>query len=94
MVFPKEPIVDEIDAAGYDAQAMGNREFHYVFGVVRARAARMRHPLLCANLVDVRGRTLPFAPERTFLHEDGERTWTVRVFSTVRLPSCHRALTS
>ncbi|HKE36878.1 MAG TPA: hypothetical protein VKB39_05580, partial [Candidatus Baltobacteraceae bacterium] len=24
-----EPIVDEIDAAGYDAQAVGNREFHY-----------------------------------------------------------------
>ena len=26
-----EPIVAEIDAAGYDAQAIGNREFHYLF---------------------------------------------------------------
>jgi 2',3'-cyclic-nucleotide 2'-phosphodiesterase (5'-nucleotidase family) len=58
----KEPIVDEIDAAGYDAQAIGNREFHYLFTLLRARAARMQHPLVCTNLVDVRGRPLPFVP--------------------------------
>ncbi len=56
----QEPIIGEIDAAGYDAQAMGNREFHYVFGCVRARAARMRHPLICSNLVDLKERELPF----------------------------------
>lgn len=55
-----EPIIGEIDASGYDAQAMGNREFHYLFGCVRARAAQMRHPLVCSNLVDLKGRTLPF----------------------------------
>ncbi len=58
-----EPIVAEIDAAGYDLQAMGNREFHYLFGAVRARAAMMKHPLLCSNLVDTKGRTLPFRTE-------------------------------
>ncbi|MDE2572021.1 MAG: hypothetical protein KGM44_05805 [bacterium] len=57
----REPIIAEIDAAGYRAQAMGNREFHYLFGGVRARAAQMRHPLLCSNLLDTRGRALPFA---------------------------------
>jgi 5'-nucleotidase len=57
----REPIVDEIDAAGYDAQAIGNREFHYVFGALRARAGQMRHPLVCTNLVDTKGRDLPFA---------------------------------
>ncbi len=56
----REPIVAEIDAAGYDAQAVGNREFHYLFGCLRARAAQMRHPLLCSNLVDVKNRELPF----------------------------------
>lgn len=56
----REPIVGEIDAAGYDAQAIGNREFHYLFRCLRARAAHMHHPLLCTNLVDTKGRTLPF----------------------------------
>jgi 2',3'-cyclic-nucleotide 2'-phosphodiesterase (5'-nucleotidase family) len=59
----REPIIAELDAAGIDVQAMGNREFHYVFGAVRARAAQMNHPLLCANLVDTRGRKLPFEPD-------------------------------
>ncbi len=58
-----EPIVAEIDAARYDLQAMGNREFHYLFGAVRARAAMMKHPLLCSNLVDTKGRDLPFRTE-------------------------------
>lgn len=57
----REPIIAQIDDAGYDAQAMGNREFHYVFALVRARAAQMHHPLVCSNLVDTKGRTLPFS---------------------------------
>ena len=73
----REPIVAEIDAAGYDAQGMGNREFHYVFGAVAARARKMAHPLLCSNLVDTKGRALPFVRELTF-ERDG---WRVRVFS-------------
>jgi len=64
--YRSEPIVAEIDAAGYDAQGIGNREFHYVFSFLAARARRMRHPLLCTNLVDVRGRALPFAADATF----------------------------
>ena len=55
-----EPIVAEMDAAGYDAQAIGNREFHYLFAVVRARARRMHYPLVCTNLEDTKGRALPF----------------------------------
>jgi 2',3'-cyclic-nucleotide 2'-phosphodiesterase (5'-nucleotidase family) len=55
-----EPIIADLDAAGYDAQAIGNREFHYLFGALRARASRMKHPLVCTNLVDTKGRELPF----------------------------------
>lgn len=58
----REPILAEIDEAGYDAQAIGNREFHYLFALLRARAKQMHHPLVCTNLVDTKGRTLPFAP--------------------------------
>lgn len=57
----REPVIGEIDAAGYDVQAMGNREFHYLFGCVKARIAQMRHPIVCSNLVDTKGRDLPFA---------------------------------
>jgi 5'-nucleotidase len=57
-----EPIVADIDAAGYQAQAIGNREFHYLFRLLRARAARMHHPLVCTNLEDTKGRDLPFVP--------------------------------
>jgi len=56
-----EPIVAEMDAAGYDAQAIGNREFHYLYALLRARASRMRHPLICTNLIDTKKRALPFA---------------------------------
>ena len=71
LYYRREPIIAEIDAAGYDVQAMGNREFHYIFGAVRARAAQMRHPLLCSNLIDMRGRTLPFADQWMREVDDG-----------------------
>ncbi|MBV8529704.1 MAG: hypothetical protein JO104_00180 [Candidatus Eremiobacteraeota bacterium] len=61
-----EPIVEEMDAAGYEGQAIGNREFHYLFPLLRARAARMRHPLVCTNLRDTKERPLPFLPSLRF----------------------------
>ena len=64
-----EPILAELDAAGYDAQAIGNREFHYLFALLAARARRMRHPLLCANLIDVRRRPLPFSAQLDLTYE-------------------------
>ena len=77
----REPIVAEIEAAGYDVQAMGNREFHYVFAAVRARVALMRHPLVCANLIDTFGRALPFAADVTLARHDADGTaWTFRFF--------------
>ncbi len=64
-----EPIIAEIDAAGYDAQAIGNREFHYLFPLLRARASKMRHPLVCTNLLDTKGRDLPFVRSLVFDRE-------------------------
>jgi 2',3'-cyclic-nucleotide 2'-phosphodiesterase (5'-nucleotidase family) len=81
-----EPIIAELDAAHVDVQAMGNREFHYVQGAVRARAAQMHHPLTCANLVDTKGRPLPFTAdvvlERTDSVTGSEHatSWTLRFF--------------
>jgi 2',3'-cyclic-nucleotide 2'-phosphodiesterase (5'-nucleotidase family) len=68
--YRNEPIVREIDAAGYDAQAIGNREFHYLFRLLAARAAMMDHPLVCTNLIDTRGRELPFLHSFTMRYDD------------------------
>jgi 2',3'-cyclic-nucleotide 2'-phosphodiesterase (5'-nucleotidase family) len=76
----REPILAEMDAAGYDVQAMGNREFHYVFGAVRARAAQMRHPFTCANLVDAFARPLPFVRDVVLERGDEAGMWTFRFF--------------
>jgi 2',3'-cyclic-nucleotide 2'-phosphodiesterase (5'-nucleotidase family) len=65
----REPIIREIDAARYDAQAMGNREFHYLFGCVRSRIAQMQHPVVCTNLVDTKNRRLPFLRSHTIEFE-------------------------
>jgi len=71
--YRDEPIIAELDAARYDAQAVGNREFHYLYGCLRARAARMRHPLICSNLIDLKGRPLPFESARAIDIEGGRR---------------------
>ncbi|HEX3467071.1 MAG TPA: metallophosphoesterase [Candidatus Elarobacter sp.] len=76
----REPVIAELDAAGVDVQAMGNREFHYLFGAVRARRAQMAHPLVCANLIDRRGRTLPFTADVTLEREDASGPWRLRFF--------------
>ncbi|MBV8689401.1 MAG: hypothetical protein JOZ59_04770, partial [Candidatus Eremiobacteraeota bacterium] len=66
-----EPIQRELDRAGCDAQAIGNREFHYLFGALAARAGNMHHPLVCSNLVDMRGRRLPFVNHLRLSNDHG-----------------------
>lgn len=56
-----EPIIAEIDRAGYDAQGLGNREFHYLYSLFCKRIRQMHHPVVCTNLVDTKGRALPYA---------------------------------
>jgi len=56
-----EPIINELDAAGIDVQAIGNREFHYLYPLLRARASKMHHPLVCTNLLDTKDREPPFS---------------------------------
>ena len=76
-----EPIIAELDAAHVDVQAMGNREFHYVQRAVRARAAQMHHPLTCANLVDAKGRPVPFTADVVLERPStGSGPWTLRFF--------------
>jgi 2',3'-cyclic-nucleotide 2'-phosphodiesterase (5'-nucleotidase family) len=77
----REPILAELDRAGVDVQAMGNREFHYLLAAVRARVTQMHHPFVCANLIDTRGRSLPFQPDLTLRRVDDDGTaWSLRFF--------------
>ncbi len=77
----REPIIAELDRAGVDVQAFGNREFHYLYGVVRARVAQMRHRVVCANLIDTKGRPLPFSADVELRRDDDDGTpWTLRFF--------------
>jgi 2',3'-cyclic-nucleotide 2'-phosphodiesterase (5'-nucleotidase family) len=62
--YRHEPIMAELAAARYDVQAMGNREFHYLYPCLNARVRNMAYPLLCSNLIDTWQRPLPFAAER------------------------------
>ncbi len=76
-----EPIVAELAAAGYDAQGVGNREFHYLHALMTARSRKMRYPLVCSNLIDMRRRPLPFVRELTLEQSDSIETWWLRIFS-------------
>jgi 2',3'-cyclic-nucleotide 2'-phosphodiesterase (5'-nucleotidase family) len=63
-----EGVAEEFARAPYRAQAVGNREFHYVHRWFAARARALPMPMLCTNLEDLRGRVpAPFAPELTVL---------------------------
>lgn len=70
LYYSREPIINELDEAGYDAQGIGNREFHYLFSALRARASVMQHPLVCTNLRDTKGRALPFLPSLRLQRSD------------------------
>jgi 2',3'-cyclic-nucleotide 2'-phosphodiesterase (5'-nucleotidase family) len=61
----REGVVDEFAAAPYRAQAVGNREFHYLHGCMLARSRAMGVPWVCSNLIDLRGREPAFARELT-----------------------------
>lgn len=54
--FRSEPVVAEFAAAPYVAQAVGNREFHYIHRCFVARAQAMPMPMVCSNVIDVFGR--------------------------------------
>lgn len=60
-----EEVIAELSMAPYSAMAVGNREFHYLYGLFRARAKKLPAPLVCSNLIDLRQRTPVFQREIT-----------------------------
>ena len=56
-----EGVMEEFARAPYRAQAVGNREFHYLHSRMLARSRASRVRWVCSNVVDVRARTPAFA---------------------------------
>lgn len=46
------PIIDAMNAAGYDAMAVGNHEFNFGMDYLRHTQEQAAFPYLCANIVD------------------------------------------
>lgn len=76
-----EPIFDLMNAAGYDALTVGNREFHVTDIGFRSTLNRAKFPILCANVASHqpfwgnRKQELPCQPFILFTLEN----WTVAV---------------
>jgi 2',3'-cyclic-nucleotide 2'-phosphodiesterase (5'-nucleotidase family) len=60
-----EDIAKEFAVAPYRAQAVGNREFHYLHGCMLARSRAMNVPWVCSNVIDLQGREPAFSRELT-----------------------------
>jgi 5'-nucleotidase / UDP-sugar diphosphatase len=50
-----EPVLHKMKTLGYDAMAMGNREFHYIRSIMKKRREEASFPILSANLFDMTG---------------------------------------
>lgn len=50
----KETILDDMKNCGYDAIAVGNREFHYFRNVFEGRARQVNIPFISANMHDLK----------------------------------------
>ncbi|MFH1454153.1 MAG: metallophosphoesterase [Armatimonadota bacterium] len=58
-VFKKrEDILDKMRDAGYDAVAVGNREFHYLRSIFKNRVKQTEMPFVSANLKDLKNENL------------------------------------
>ena len=61
----REPIVDEIDAGRLRRASDRQPRVPLSLPLLRARARKMMHPLVCSNLLDTKGRALPFLQSMT-----------------------------
>ena len=69
-----EPILDVMSDAGYDAMAVGNREFHFTQAGFCSTLSRARFPVLSANVRPLRAdTTLPVVPSITRTLNGGVR---------------------
>jgi 2',3'-cyclic-nucleotide 2'-phosphodiesterase (5'-nucleotidase family) len=64
-----EPILGLMNALGYDAMTIGNRESHPRREIFPQKVRGAAFPLLCANLTSRRGAPVPTRPSTIVVHE-------------------------
>jgi 5'-nucleotidase/UDP-sugar diphosphatase len=53
--FQGRPVIEVMNAMGFDAMALGNHEFDFGQGVLKERISEARFPVLCANVEGIAG---------------------------------------
>jgi len=72
--FNGEPVIDVMNAMGYDAMEIGNHEFNYGQGVLVERRDEANFPFLAANIVvTATGKTPPFCQPYVIKEVMGKR---------------------
>jgi 5'-nucleotidase len=66
-----EPILARMTEVGYDAMAMGNREFHFLAAGLRSKVRLAHFPVLSANLRDKAGEIGPTVSPYVIMERDG-----------------------
>ncbi|MEX2153531.1 MAG: 5'-nucleotidase C-terminal domain-containing protein [Gemmatimonadaceae bacterium] len=62
-----KPVIEVMNAIGYDAAAVGNHEFDWGPDTLRARMREARFPILSANTQTKDGKDVPWLPNDTLL---------------------------
>lgn len=83
-VLPDEPVLARMTDVGYDAMAVGNREFFFRKAGMLRKLTRARFPILCANLLPLTGHLGPVL-RWTTLHA-GEQTVGVFGLAPTMIP--------
>jgi len=71
--FEGEPVIDVMNAMGYDAMEIGNHDFNYGQAGLAERAAQADFPLLCANVVETATGMVPSYLKPYVIKEVGGR---------------------
>ncbi|MCC6441870.1 MAG: metallophosphatase [Armatimonadetes bacterium] len=72
-----EPVLSAMNRAGYDAMAIGNREFHFRPAGLKRKISGARFPVLSANLHQANGQPLPEVRPYVMFHCGGVRVAVV-----------------
>lgn len=61
------PVITTMNAMGYDAAGLGNHDFGFGLGFLKAAMTQADFPLLCANIRETANMDRPFAPPTAIL---------------------------
>jgi 2',3'-cyclic-nucleotide 2'-phosphodiesterase (5'-nucleotidase family) len=81
-IFHGKPVMDVMNALGFDALAVGNHEFDWGLETLRALGSSAQFPFLSANVVDSNGRNLSGIRPYVILRKKGVTIAVIGVTTT------------